>query len=276
MATPPPYFSGFDPVPAAVLDQLHADAHPAHYSAETDSRAIALCFHGFSGMPYEVKPVAKACQAVGLDASVLLWPGHGYAQRADQQRQMAQITKEGLFEAARQEIERARQQYDWVGVFGLSMGGAIALMMASEHRIDACAVAAPCLRLPLQAEILVPLIGWASFCVDNQIQEDFYLPCYQFYHSYAVRELWRTAREARRRLKAVTCPTLAIHTHNDEMVPSVVTDWVGQRVSGPVETLWFDQSGHCMPLDVNGAEIAKTVAQFFKQQVQQTVKQSVG
>ena len=259
----PPYFSGFESLSADQQAKLDPDGHPALYSSATPTTAIAVCLHGFTGMPYEVKPVAEACARYGLDAVTPLLPGHGYTERRDQQREFAQITRDIMLEAARQEITKARQRYNWVGVFGLSMGGAIALAMASEGLVDACAVAAPCLRLPRRAEILVPLLGWANFSVENTGSQSFYLPCYKFYHSWAVRELWKIARHARQRLAQVTCPTLAIHTHNDRTVPASATEFVAQQVTGPVKTIWFDESGHCMPLDVKGAEVSAQVAEFL-------------
>lgn len=258
-----PYFSGFESLSAEQQVKLNPDGYPALYSSATPTSAIAVCLHGFTGMPYEVKPVAEACALNGIDAVTPLLPGHGYAERIDQQREFAQITRDAMLEAARQEIAQARQRYDWVSVFGLSMGGAIALTMASEGLVDACAVAAPCLRLPRRAEILVPLLGWASFCVENKGSDSFYLPCYTFYHSWAVRELWKIARHARQRLAQITCPTLVIHTRNDRTVPASATEVVEQQVNGPAKTVWFDESGHCMPLDINGAEVSAQVAEFL-------------
>jgi carboxylesterase len=118
-----------------------------------------------------------------------LLSGHGYRDPADRRQQFAQITKGSLLDAARQKIARARQRYRRVGMFGFSIGGAISLTMATEGLLDVCAVAAPALRLPRKAELLIPLLSWASFTLAAPPAESFYLPVYDFHHSWALRAL---------------------------------------------------------------------------------------
>ena len=130
------------------------DAKPQYLNPDGSADALVICLHGFTGTPYEVAPAVRAIANMGLSTVSPLLPGHGYRERDDQEREFARITKENMLAAARQEIARAREQYTRVGMFGFSMGGAIALMMAAEGLLDACAVAAPALRLPRKAEIL--------------------------------------------------------------------------------------------------------------------------
>jgi carboxylesterase len=258
-----PYFSAFDMVPEEIRAQLMADALPQYLQTTPPSRAIAICLHGFTGMPFEVMPVAQACVTAGLDAAVPLLPGHGYAQVAMQRQHFPKITMEQMHEVARLEIERARQQYDFVGMFGLSMGGAIALTMASEGRLDACVAAAPALLLPTTAERLIPLLGWASFFINKRRDSEFYLPCYSFYHSWALRELRRIGRHATAHLAEVSCPVKVLHSHQDSTIRPLVVDWIQERVPTPVSVEWFDESGHCLPRDVQGEAVAAASAQFL-------------
>ncbi len=124
-----------------------------------------------------------------------------------------------MLAAVRSEIAKARAQYRQVGLFGFSMGGAIALTMAAEGLIDACAVAAPAIRLPRKAEVLIPLLSWAKFYLDAPVKEPFYLPAYDFLHSRALRTLWHLARQGRQQLPQVQCPVLAVHSQNDQTIP---------------------------------------------------------
>jgi carboxylesterase len=262
-----PYFSAFEPVPRVYHPQLMAEALPKHFKVSPSVRAVIICLHGFTGMPYEVLPIAEACGAHGLNAAVPLLPGHGYGA-ADAQRQFfPKITMEHMHEVAREEIQRARQQYDFVGMFGLSMGGAIALTMASEGRLDACVAAAPALLLPPMAERLIPVLGWANFFIRKRKVPGFYLPCYPFYHSWSLRELRRIGRHATAHLSKIHCPVCVVHSHSDRTISPIVADWIVQRVPNPVEVEWFDESGHCLPLDVQGKSVAKHSAQFFRRVV---------
>ncbi len=172
-----------------------------------------------------------------------------------------------MLAAVRQEIAQARKDYRYVGMFGFSMGGAIALSLAAEGLLDVCAVAAPALRLPRKAEILIPLVSWASFILEAPPTEPFYLPVYEFHHSWALRTLWGLTRHARHQLAQIQCPVLGVHSHRDLTVPPVVLKMMQKRIPAPVETAWFDSSGHCMLLDACGPAVAATIAEFFRRQL---------
>lgn len=265
----PPVFSGFDTLTAKQQGQLLKDAMPRFFPARDREKAeaVVVCLHGFTGMTYEADPVAEACSRLGMDAVTVLLPGHGYAEKSVQVRQFSHITGRGLLEATRLVLSEARGQYKKVGIFGQSMGGAIALQMAAEHRVDACAVAAPALRLATNAEILIPLLSWAEFTLPSNLQQDFYLPCYDFYHSKALRALWQVCRRARNSLTDITCPVYAAHSHNDATIPPVVMDWLQRDVSN-LTYQWFDASNHVLTRDVEGDEVSRQVGEFLKKTVE--------
>ncbi|MEO1621640.1 MAG: alpha/beta fold hydrolase, partial [Cyanobacteria bacterium J06632_3] len=177
------------------------------------------------------------------------------------------ITQDGLLDAVRTEVARARSQYDSVGIYGHSMGGAISLILASEGLVDACAVSAPAIKLPWQADVLVPLIGWMPFTLSAPTNDPFYLPSYQFHHSYAVRALLRLSQQATRQLSDITCPVLGVHTHRDQTIPPVVLDIMQRQIQAPLETEWFDPSSHAMPLDMKGEDMSQSVAAFLQRQL---------
>ena len=262
----PPYFSGFEPLPSDIEMQLIPDAKPLYSKAKQNVDAIVICLHGFTGHPYEVSPAMSSLSDMGLPAVAPLLPGHGYRERLKQEQEFSKITLDGMLSAARQEITKARERYSRVGMFGFSMGGAIALTMASEGLLDTCAVAAPALRLPCKAEILIPLLSWASFTMEAPSQELFYLPVYEFHHSRALRTLWQLSGYARRRLPEIRCPTLAVHSHNDPTVPPIVLEMMQKQIPTEIEIAWFDDSGHVMLLDVSGPDVSSKVAGFFQRQ----------
>ncbi|MEL6263277.1 MAG: alpha/beta fold hydrolase [Cyanobacteria bacterium J06626_6] len=273
----PPYFSGFDALSADEKSLLMDDALPqwlcakktdaggaAHKCSEGSSAAV-ICIHGFTAMPYEVMPVARACVQAGVSAIAPLLSGHGYRELSMQKEKFGQITADGLLAAVREEIHRARQRYGSVGLYGHSMGGAIALILAAEGLVDACAVSAPALRLPWQAEVLAPVICRFAFTRAAPTKELFYLPSYQFYHSHAVRALWQLSHMGRHRLSEIDCPVLGVHTHGDKTVPPVVLDLMERRITSELSTVWFDPSSHAMTLDSCADEVNARVATFFKQ-----------
>jgi len=262
-----PYYSGFDLFSSNVEAQLMPDAIPQFIQGEEHDDAVVICLHGFTGVPYEVMPVAKAIAQLGISAAVPLLPGHGFRDRSVQEKEFSRITKEGILAAVRQEIARARERYRWVSMFGFSMGGAIALSMAEENLLDVCVVAAPAIRLPLRGEILIPLLSWASFTLPAPSKESFYLPGYDFHHSRALRTLWQLACHSRKYLDQIQCPLFGVHSHDDAVVPPVVLDMMKESIPGTIKTQWFDDSGHVMLLDKSGLQVASSIADFFRDQL---------
>lgn len=262
-----PYFSGFETVPVAYQKKLWLDGLPWYYKNEQNQgKAIVICLHGFTATPYEVRPVGKACLQLGIDAVAPLLPGHGYSQLAEQKSEFPKITKEVMFEAVRQEISLARKDYDFVGIFGHSMGGAIALTMASEGLVDACTVTAPAIKLPLRVEFLTGLLGWANISIPKN-PDNFNNPNYLFENSKAGLALQRIALHSRQYLAQITCPTLVVHSHNDPLIDAIVVQWIKEQVKGSFEASWFDESGHVMTLDIKAKEVSATIAQFLANQI---------
>lgn len=258
-----PYFSALETVPPEYQKKLWSDGLPWYYQNEKNqAKGVVICLHGFTATPYEVRPVGKACLELGIDAVAPLLPGHGYCQFAEQQTEFPKMTKEVMFEAVRQEISRARKHYEFVGIFGHSMGGAIALTMASEGLVDACTVTAPAIKLPLKAEVLTGLLGWANISIPKN-PENFNNPNYLFENLKAGLALQRIALHSRQYLSQITCPTLVVHSHNDPLINAIVVQWIKEQVKASVEVAWFDESGHVMTLDVKGKEVSETIAQFL-------------
>ncbi len=263
------YFSAFS-APAETQALLLPDAFPRllrPLPGVEGSQAVVICLHGFSGMPYELGPGLAAIAQAGLTAAAPLLPRHGYCDLAIQHREFALLNQEELLAAVRQEIAVARQSYDRVGLMGFSMGGAIALTLAAEGLVDACSAIAPALRLPLKAEILIPLLGWADFEIDAHSNESFYFPKYEFHHARSLRALWRLAALARKGLPEIDCPLQVIHSKQDQTIPPRVVELIQQRVPVPVETAWFNESGHIMLRDRAQEAVAQSLAGFMQRQL---------
>jgi len=266
------YFSAFSALSPDTQARLLPDAlprlcQPARHAASQCSKSIVIGLHGFSGMPYELEPGLAAIAQAGITAAAPLLPRHGYRDPATQHREFAQLNLEELLIAARQEIALARQSYDRVGLMGFSMGGALALAIAAEGLVDACVAIAPALRLPLKAEILIPLLGWADFEIDARSKETFYFPKYEFHHARSLRALWRLAALARRTLPQIACPLQIIHSQQDRTIPASVVSLIQRRVPGPVDTAWFNESGHIMLRDRAQEAVAQSLVSFMQQQL---------
>jgi carboxylesterase len=262
------YLSGFDPVPGDLQGRLWPEGRPFHLKAAGKSKAVVVCLHGFGATPFETRPVADACMKAGIDAVAPVLPGHGYAQEADQKREIVKMTKDGILEATRSEVARARGEYKTVFAYGQSMGGAVALAIAGEGLVDACATTAPALKLPGGAGFNMVLTAMffnkLSFFIKKKPKPRAFVNySYSYHNSLAAAQMQRISLHARSMLGSIACPVLIAHSHNDSTIDPVVTTWVQSKAKGLVEIAWFDKSDHTMPLDVQGAEVSAAITAFF-------------
>lgn len=256
--------SGFDPVAPEYIPHLWPEAVPYHVSAEPASDTVVVGLHGFRATPFELRPVHEACRLVGLDGTSPLLEGHGYSERAHQIRAIRCMYPRSIEQAIFIEIARCRARgYKRVFLFGHSMGGALALRMASRGLVDGVAVTAPALRLPKRAALAKLVPPMIDLRVPSPTERDVENFTYRFDPVHAVVNLDEIARRARVSLTHVKVPVLVVHTHGDATIDPRVGDLVEKHCAGPVERLWFDDSGHCMTLDVSGPQVVAAIAAFF-------------
>jgi carboxylesterase len=143
-------------VPAALprdLARLYEGAEHAPLT-RAGNKPAALLVHGFLGTPAETRPLAESLHRAGWTAEVVLLPGHGPD---------IETLPERRYEDWLATVERAlaalRREHAPVLLIGYSMGAALSIVAATEHRPDALILLAPFVY------IVSPLLGtlWALF-----------------------------------------------------------------------------------------------------------------
>ena len=212
------YFSAVEDYPADQLAQLLPDARPLRFISDRPPNSAAntavICLHGFTAMPYGVRPIAEQCARAGFDTYAPVLPGHGWQDPKQQRREFSKVTMEKLLSAVRTEVAKLRDRYKRVYAYGDSMGGALAFALASEGLVDACAATAPALVLPFRGEVLSRYFGWININIPKKVTQQFYAPCYEFENSRAGRALCRLCRGRGRACprRATSCPGRTGHT----------------------------------------------------------------
>src|SRR5687768_7646312 len=98
-----------------------------------------LLLHGFTGSPWDVRPLGEALAARGLYVRAIQLPGHGSTPEA-----LLQVTRQDWLRAAAQALLSLRE-YRRTFVVGLSMGALLALRLAVDYRerVHGLALVAP-------------------------------------------------------------------------------------------------------------------------------------
>ena len=247
-------------------DDVSVDPRPFALGP-VESEAAVLCLHGLTGTPYEVRPLAEAFAAAGLRAVGPALPGHG--------KSPADLAAIGSWEewadAARSELRDLTARHQRVFAAGLSMGGLLSLLLASERLVDALVVVGVPLRLPAPIPWVVPFVKrWVPYVGKNagsDIQDAAARarhPSYPAMPLHSVHELTKLQAVVRRRLRQITAPILVAHGSLDRTANPADADRIFAGVSSSErEILWLRASGHVVPVDHDGPELARAAAAFL-------------
>ena len=260
----PPYFSGFDHLPEKYKGALREDGKPFYLRSEKN-KAIVISLHGFSANAFEARPVAEACSNVGIDAMAPLMPGHGYQDEESTYKMWSLVNSKEFLEGLRNDIKIARKNYEKVFIYGQSMGGTLALTIAGEGLVDAVAATAP--GIMKISKIFLLFMRIFGFLFGGKLKhmdptKKFYNSAYEYIPYRAINSLIGLFPHSYKMATKISCPFLLVISENDDMLDPKKTLKALSKVKKEIE--WYNESGHTMPLDVNGKEICESIAQFFK------------
>jgi len=227
----------------------------------------ALCLHGLTGTPYEVRPLADELARRGIRALGPALPGHNATPK-----RLAEIRHTEWLEVAAAQLKALRASHRRVFVVGLSMGGLLALDLAAGHSVDALVPIGTPLWLRHPLAHLIPLLKYLAPMpkkrVGSDIRDDAARrrhPSYDVIPLRSVHELQRLQRRVRQSLPRVTAPILVAHGALDRTASPSDARVIHARVRSSIRELrFFESSGHVVPVDLDGAELARTVADFLE------------
>ncbi|MEE1755105.1 alpha/beta hydrolase [Streptomyces sp. SP18CS02] len=226
------------------------------YRHEGGEVGVLLC-HGFTGSPQSLRPWAEFLAERGLTVSLPLLPGHGTRwqdmQVTNWQDWYAEVDRE-----LRSLVARCRHVF----VFGLSMGGALALRLAARHgdAIKGITLVNPANKvhglaahaLPVVRHLVPTTRGVANDIAKEGATELGYdrVPLHA---AYALRQFLRVVDAD---LPQVTQPLLLLHSPQDHVVPPADSARVLSRVSSTdVREILLEQSYHVATLDHDAGRI---------------------
>jgi carboxylesterase len=239
---------------------------PAPFDLPGRGRAAALCLHGLTGTPYEVRSIGEALSAAGIAAVGPALPGHNQTPE-----HLARVSHEEWVAAARDALARLRSAHERVFVVGLSMGGLVSLALAAEERVDAAIVVGVPLRLRQSAVRLVPLakrfVRFFPKSGGSDIRDAAARarhPSYDRMPLAAVHELLRLQRRVRGLLPRIEAPLLVAHGARDRTAhPDDAHAILRGVASVEREHLCLEDSGHVVPVDVDAGRFVAAAVAFL-------------
>ncbi|MDR7483438.1 MAG: alpha/beta fold hydrolase [Armatimonadota bacterium] len=225
-----------------------------------------LLLHGFTGTPLEMVPLAEALARDGIAVHVARLAGHGTSPE-----DLAETTWEDWVASARQALARLRARCGSVAVGGLSMGGALALLLAAtDAPAAAVALATPIRLRPVVRGVVRaarPVLRYAPVLRrvgPRSAEVAPYRAAYPRIPLGAVDALSALLDQMRARLPQVRCPVLIAQGRRDWAIPPESAAAICDGVAAPVRRLvWLPRSGHLVTLDRDRDVLFREVRAFL-------------
>lgn len=235
---------------------------------------VCLLLHGFTGSPWDVRPLGEALAARGMRVVAPRLPGHGTTPQA-----LLHVNWRD-WQAAADSALLALHGHRNVFVGGLSMGALLALGLAARHpeTVKALALVAPAVRFRGPRMFLIrqlartPVLEWARPWVEKTgtdlsdpeaLAEAPVLPAFPVAR---LRDLCTLQNLAVRDVAHVRCPTLVAVAEQDHVVDPEGGRWLARRLtaSPSVRLLSLREGFHIIPRDTAGPRLASEVGDFLE------------
>ncbi len=236
-------------------------------------RAVLLV-HGWIGSPVDFHDLGERLHEKGVAVRAMLLPGHGTTPL-----DLAELSADDQIDAVRREFLDLKEKYPRVAVAGFSMGGALAVLLASEEPVDRLVLAAPYFSVTYKwyyvlspktwNDLLSPIFPYVmkpgSFKRVNKEGVEDKIFCYRVFPTRSVSELIELGRRAGdpRVLGRIECPVLVLQSHGDMASSSIaVEECYALIASDQKEIAWFDLSNHHLFWDHEDREVIERVVEF--------------
>ena len=234
-------------------------------------RGAVLLIHGYNDSPQSLASVARALHARGWSVHVPLLPGHGRTLRI-----FAESRAEGWVYAARTHLNALQASHSEVAVGGLSMGGAIAMVLAAKNPdVRAVVTFAPYLHasMPLRLlRVLAPIAALGARYLASGGGRSVHDPvasatmiAYRRSTPQLLIELDRIVRMARTALPRVVQPVLVIQSRDDNRIPPASAAESFESIGSQDKTLhWTSGNGHVVTVDYGHEALEQLAADWLE------------
>lgn len=238
------------------------------------SHAVLLV-HGLGDSPQTLGYLAAELHRRGWTVRAPLLPGHGRTLAA-----FAASRAEQWIAAVREEYAALRRRHARVALVGLSMGGALSVILAAElEDLPALVLLSPYLGVPRAVRwvgrahwAVEPVIPYVWGKGERSVLDERERPksrAYGYFTARVLRELARVADRASAALPAVRAPTLLLQSREDNRVAPEIAERSFALLGAAEKRLeWIEGSSHVITVDFGRDRVFALTAQWLEEWMQ--------
>jgi carboxylesterase len=177
---------------------------------------------------------------------------------------------------ARISLERLESHCILFFVIGLSMGGTIALYLASERNLNGVVTLSTPISLRHWTSRLLPLARPFVKSVKKKRNPEIRWTPEMGYDRYPLGgavEFFELMRTTRKRLKDVRCPAMILHARGDRTVPTWNADVIYREIgSEEKQRVILEKPSHTITRGDNQKEVEKAVLRFIQREIEKKIE----
>jgi carboxylesterase len=237
------------------------------------SRGVLL-LHGFGDTPQTLMYLADRLHESGFDVHAPLLPGHGRTLR-----EFSRGRAEAWLAGAEDAYAELRGQHRSVGLVGVSMGGALALLLSARVAPpDALVLIAPYLTMRPRARqiaaahrLVTPFVRYLATREEASIRDDVERASNRGFGTTTPRllnELRSIVDRAATTLGSVRSPTLMIQSLHDNRIDRRAAEAAFAALGAPEKKLvWVETGGHVITVDTGRERVLALTAEWLAMRV---------
>lgn len=247
--------------------EVHKGAAPFDFAGKQTS---ILLIHGFTGSPYEMRPLGEYLANRGFRVKGIRLPGHGTCPE-----DMLTCTGQDWLKSCRAALWELAAERLPVVVIGLSMGGTLSLLTAASEHVSG--IVTMCAPVYLSSWLLSLVPVARLFKQYHQVLDLSRVdvltkearPVYDRVPIRSAVELIKLLRNARVLLPQVQVPALVVQSSLDKTVPPGNGRFILKHLGSRQKSLLtVYKSGHVVTLGADREEIFEAIHRFVAGLVQ--------